>query len=134
MPQDAKHWEQLQALFHLVEATPEEDCERVLAEECPDPELRRRTMVLFEAARVEIAEDAPQSVLPVGGKIGPYALLQHLGSGGIGSVYLVERMMGGTVQRSALKVLAPHAAGPSFIERFHREDHILSSLDHPNIT
>jgi eukaryotic-like serine/threonine-protein kinase len=134
MPQDAEHWEQLQALFHLVEATPEEDRDRVLAEKCPDPDLRHRTMVIFEAARVESAEDAPKGALPMGGKIGPYALLQHLGSGGIGSVYLVERLMGGTVQRSALKVLAPHAAGPSFIERFHREEHILSSLDHPNIT
>ena len=42
--------------------------------------------------------------------------------------------MGGAPQRSALKVLSPHAAGPSFVERFHREQHILSSLDHPNIT
>jgi len=46
----------------------------------------------------------------------------------------VERMIGGALQRSALKVLAPHAAGPSFAERFHREQHILASLDHPNIT
>lgn len=43
-------------------------------------------------------------------------------------------MVGGTLQRSAMKVLAPHSAGPSFIERFHREEHILASLDHPNIT
>jgi serine/threonine protein kinase len=49
-------------------------------------------------------------------------------------VYLVERMAGGVLQRSALKVLAPHAAGPAFVERFHREQHILASLDHPNIT
>jgi len=42
--------------------------------------------------------------------------------------------VGGTLQRSAMKVLAPHSAGPSFIERFHREEHILASLDHPNIT
>jgi serine/threonine-protein kinase len=43
-------------------------------------------------------------------------------------------MVGGALQRSALKVLAPHSAGPAFIERFHREQHILASLDHPNIT
>jgi serine/threonine-protein kinase len=71
-------------------------------------------------------------------RIGPYSLVRHLGSGGLGSVYLVERLTGGVIpsviQRSALKVLAPHAAGPSFIERFHREQHILASLDHPNIT
>jgi eukaryotic-like serine/threonine-protein kinase len=134
MAQDAEHWEQLQALFYLVEATPEKDRERVLAEKCPDPELRRRTMAIFEAANVESVEDAPTGAPPMSGKIGPYSLLRHLGSGGIGSVYLVERIMGGTVQRSALKVLAPHAAGPSFVERFHREQHILSSLDHLNIT
>ena len=68
------------------------------------------------------------------GKIGPYSLIRHVGSGGIGSVYLVERMVGGALQRSALKVLAPHAASPSFVERFHREQHILASLDHRNIT
>src|ERR1039457_4162332 len=43
-------------------------------------------------------------------------------------------MVGGVVQRSALKVLAPHAAGPAFIERFHREQHILASLEHPKLT
>jgi serine/threonine protein kinase len=43
-------------------------------------------------------------------------------------------MVGGALQRSALKVLAPHSAGPSFIERFHLEQLILGSLDHPNIT
>ncbi|MEO6806393.1 MAG: serine/threonine-protein kinase, partial [Edaphobacter sp.] len=69
-----------------------------------------------------------------GEKVGPYSLIRHLGSGGVGSVYLVERIAGGALQRSALKILAPHAAGPSFVERFRREQHILASLDHPNIT
>src|SRR5580692_11495732 len=77
---------------------------------------------------------APAGLLTLTGKMGPYTLLRLIGTGGIGSVYLVERNLGGAVQRSALKVLAPHAAGPSFVERFHREEHILASLDHPNIT
>jgi serine/threonine-protein kinase len=47
---------------------------------------------------------------------------------------LAERILGGTPHRVALKVLSPHAAGASFIERFHREQHILASLDHKNIT
>ncbi|MHB2009497.1 MAG: protein kinase domain-containing protein, partial [Acidobacteriaceae bacterium] len=134
MTQDADNWEQLQALFHLVEATPNEDRERLLAEKCPDPELRRRTMAIFKAANIDGADDEPAGAPPLSGKIGPYSLIRHLGSGGIGSVYLAERILGGVVQRSALKVLAPHAAGPSFVERFRREQHILASLDHPNIT
>lgn len=78
-------------------------------------------------------ERLPSGIISFG-KIGPYTLIKHVGTGGIGAVYLVERLTGGVLQRSALKVLAPHSAGPSFIERFHREQHILASLDHPNIT
>jgi serine/threonine-protein kinase len=134
MRQDADNWQLLQDLFHLAEVTPEADRERVLTEKCPDEELRRRAMEIFKASSIEEAEVAPAPVLDLSGKIGPYTLIRHIGTGGIGAVYLVERMVGGALQRSALKVLAPHSAGPSFIERFHREQHILASLDHPNIT
>ena len=133
MAQDADNWQLLQDLFHLVEATPAADRERVLAERCPDPALRRRAMDIFNASSANEPE-VPANVPALTGKIGPYTLIRHLGAGGIGTVYLVERMVGGALQRSAMKVLAPHSAGPSFIERFHREEHILASLDHPNIT
>jgi serine/threonine-protein kinase len=133
MAQDADNWELLQDLFHLAEVTPAADRERVLAARCPDIELCRRAMDIFNASRSEEAEVASH-IPALSGKIGPYTLIRHLGTGGIGAVYLVERMVGGALQRSALKVLAPHSAGPAFIERFHREQHILASLDHPNIT
>jgi serine/threonine-protein kinase len=61
-------------------------------------------------------------------------VLRVIGSGGIGTVYLAERLLGGAPQRVAVKVLSPHAAGRHFVERFHREQHILGMLDHPNIT
>jgi serine/threonine-protein kinase len=135
MTQDAENWELLQDLFHLAETTPAEDRERVLAERCPDEKLRRRALRIFTASSQENqAATPPSEDSSLGSKIGPYTLLRHLGTGGIGAVYLVERMAGGALQRSALKMLAPHSAGPSFIERFHREQHILATLDHPNIT
>ena len=134
MTQDADNWEQLQALFHLVEATPEADRESLLIENCTDPELRHRVMTIFRASQIESKNAAPAGAPTLTGKIGPYTVIKHVGAGGIGSVYLVERIVGGGLQRSALKVLAPHAADPSFVERFHREEHILASLDHPNIT
>jgi len=133
MTPDSENWEQLQALFHLAEATAEEDRERVLAERCPDPEIRRRAIAILSAASISGEALLPHSP-GLGSRIGAYCLIRHLGSGGIGAVYLVERIIGGAPQRSALKVLAPHAAGPSFVDRFHREQHILASLDHPNIT
>jgi len=124
----------LQELFHLAETTPEADRERVLTERCPDPKLRSRALKIFAGSSLEKPVTNPARDSAIGTKIGPYALIRHLGTGGIGAVYLVERMAGGSLQRSALKVLAPHSAGPGFIERFHREQHILGSLDHPNIT
>ena len=138
MKPDTDNWQLLQDLFHLAEVTPEADRERILAEKCPDEEIRRRAMRIFDSSRIDEKEETPANpatlTQDLAGKIGSYTPIRHLGTGGIGTVYLVERMVGGALQRSALKVLAPHSAGPSFIERFHREQHILASLDHPNIT
>jgi serine/threonine-protein kinase len=134
MPQDTENWELLQQLFHLAEETAPEDRERVLAERCPDPAVVRRAMKIFLSANAGDAHPAAPEPKPLTARIGAYSLLRLVGSGGIGSVYLAERIMGGAPQRSALKILSPHAAGPSFVERFHREQRILGSLDHPNIT
>lgn len=134
MPQDAENWELLQQLFHLAEETAPEDRQRVLAERCPDAAIVRRAMKIFLGANDDAMTAKSNQTKPLTARIGQYSLLRLVGSGGIGSVYLAERIMGGAPQRSALKVLSPHAAGPSFVERFHREQHILGSLDHPNIT
>jgi serine/threonine protein kinase/tetratricopeptide (TPR) repeat protein len=134
MTRDAENWQLLQELFHLAEVTPEADRERVLTERCPDVALRQRAMNIFTASIIEETQEPAAHEPAVSGKIGPYTLIRHLGTGGIGAVYLVERMSGGVLKRAALKVLAPHSAGAAFIERFHREQHILASLEHPNIT
>jgi serine/threonine-protein kinase len=130
---DSENWDQLQALFHLAANAPDENRHQVLSEACPDPQLRKRALDLLVAADTE-SEPGPRPTGSLTGKMGPYHLIRHLGTGGIGSVYLAERMVGGTPRRSALKVLAPHAAGPMFVERFLREQHILASLEHANIT
>ncbi len=134
MSQESENWNLLQTLFHLAEEASAEDRERVLAEHCSDPVVVRRALEIFSSS-VALDEAGPIAPAPVSpGRVGPYTLLRLLGSGGIGSVFLAERMIGGSLQRTALKMLAPHAAGVSFIDRFHREQHILGSLDHPNIT
>ena len=53
MMRDADNWQLLQDLFHLAEATPERDRERVLAERCPDAGILNRVMRIFDAANLE---------------------------------------------------------------------------------
>lgn len=134
MPQDTEKWDLLQRLFHLAEATPEPERERVLEQHCSDPELRHRVLAMLQYAYAEERNATGRDAVAPPGRMGPYSLLRLIGTGGMGAVWLAERILGSSPQRVALKLIAPHAAGSAFIERFHREQHILASLDHPHIT
>jgi serine/threonine protein kinase len=64
--------------------------------------------------------------------IGKYKVLERLGSGGMGSVYLCEHKL--MRRRVAVKVLPPaKAEDSSSLERFYREARAVAALDHPNI-
>jgi serine/threonine protein kinase len=64
--------------------------------------------------------------------IGKYKVLERLGSGGMGSVYLCEHKL--MRRRVAVKVLpTAKASDPSALERFYREARAVAALDHPNI-
>src|SRR5437016_5253409 len=64
--------------------------------------------------------------------IGKYKVLERLGSGGMGSVFLCEHKF--MRRRVAVKVLpTAKAADPSSLERFYREARAVAALDHPNI-
>ena len=64
--------------------------------------------------------------------VGPYALVERLGKGGMGTVYrAVERDTGAVV---AVKILAPALAeNPVLLGRFVQEFRAAAKLDHPNI-
>ena len=70
--------------------------------------------------------------LPAGSKLGPYEIIEPLGSGGMGEVYRArDTRLGRSV---AIKVLPEHAAtSADALERFQREARAVSSLNHPNI-
>lgn len=64
--------------------------------------------------------------------IGKYKVLERLGSGGMGSVYLCEHKL--MRRRVAVKVLpAAKAQDESALARFYREARAVAALDHPNI-
>ena len=65
--------------------------------------------------------------------LGPYRLLDLLGKGGMGSVYLGEHLL--MRRRAAVKVLPSKQISrrPSMLERFQREAQAVAALDHLNI-
>jgi serine/threonine protein kinase len=79
----------------------------------------------------------PATLAPLGpgDMVGPYEIMGHLATGGMGEVYLArKRGIGGFERSVVLKVMLQHLA---FDERFSRmfidEARIVSSLSHPNI-
>jgi serine/threonine-protein kinase len=63
---------------------------------------------------------------------GRYRILERLGAGGMGEVFLAEHLTLG--RKEALKVLHPVLAGyPQFVQRFKREAQAAGRVRHPNI-
>jgi WD40 repeat protein/serine/threonine protein kinase len=69
----------------------------------------------------------------VGTQFGPYRVLSVLGHGGMGSVWLAERVDGLFKRQVALKLVHPYLIGRGIMERLAREREILGSLNHPHI-
>jgi serine/threonine protein kinase len=62
----------------------------------------------------------------------PYILIDRIGQGGFGVVWLAERRTP-FVQRVALKVLKPGIDSKQVVARFEAERQALALMDHPNI-
>jgi serine/threonine-protein kinase len=124
-PVDASLRPRLQAM--LEEADAEEAGTATLAG--PLDVLDALPRLADQAAEARMADAGPGMR-----QIGPYCLLRQLGQGGMGTVWLAERV-DGTLQRAvALKL--PHSAllhEPALAHRFERERDILATLEHPHI-
>jgi hypothetical protein len=96
-----------------------------------DPEIAAELRLLLdrmdEADLLAAPEQAPPS------RLGPFRLLHRIGRGGMGEVWLAERVEGGFEQQVALKRVREAALTPDLARRFVRERQILARLQHPNI-
>lgn len=141
-----ERWEQVEALFAAALDHPAAERAAYLLAACPDdPALRAEARGLLdadEAAAVYfrgLQSDAVPLISPsesrdlIGQEIGPWRVLDVLGYGGMGHVYLAERADGLYEQRVALKVLRPGREASEMYQRFRAERQILASLDHPGI-
>jgi serine/threonine protein kinase len=77
------------------------------------------------------AVDKPISE-PLGSVIGPYKLMEQIGEGGMGLVFVAEQQK--PVRRKvALKLIKPGMDSKQVIARFEAERQALAMMDHPNI-
>ena len=80
-------------------------------------------------ANVLLGDDLDEKL---GSEIGPYRILQRLGVGGMGEVYLAQDAR--LDRLVALKILPAYfASDDTRLRRFQREARAASSLNHPNI-
>src|SRR5438552_12285847 len=106
--------------------------------ESPAAELRALTQPGSPALREEglgegvvATMDEPITERP-GTVIGPYKLLEQMGEGGVGLVFVAEQQQ--PIRRKvALKVIKPGMDTRAVIARFEAERQALALMDHPNI-
>ncbi len=85
----------------------------------------------MEVSSPEATLDRQASERP-GTQIGPYKLLQQIGEGGMGVVYMAEQKEP-VERRVALKIIKPGMDTRQVIARFEAERQALAMMDHPNI-
>ncbi|HKL51300.1 MAG TPA: protein kinase, partial [Wenzhouxiangellaceae bacterium] len=136
-------WKRLEALFYGALEQPESKRDAWLASECDDAELLRQlqAMLAADAEAGDPAEAVVSATLhdlasgpqgAAGKSLGPWRILETLGSGGMGSVFLAERADDEYRRRVALKLIRGFP-DPASLERLRTERQILADLNHPNI-
>jgi eukaryotic-like serine/threonine-protein kinase len=123
---------------------------RQLRQENPALAQRVEQLVAADSSRHGILEQglavlAPQALhqtceggLPpnahqAGELVGPWRLLEILGRGGMGEVWLADRHDGQFQQRAAIKLLKRGMDSDAVLRRFVLEQQILARLEHPGI-
>ena len=131
-------------LFHELADVSLEERDRILSERGITADVRAEVESLLShdstlsESFIRCVSDAAQEVLrlepgPALRQCGPFRLVQLLGSGGMGTVYLAERRDGEIEHKVAIKLLRADSDRPVWRDRFLRERQLLAYLSHPSI-
>jgi len=145
MSDPRSRWSEVAAQFdEIVGLAPAERALRLAGLERADPALAGELRALLDAddsanalldadaaaALPGLLERAPE---PGGAMAGPYRLLRLVGEGGMGVVWLAERVDGSFEQQVAVKVLKQGMDTQAILRRFLLERRILARLRHRHI-
>ena len=129
---------------HAHEITALADRNAYLDQACADaPDLREKVLALLRAYdEAGSSLDPPRPAFcPTSGyspaegpgsRIGPYKLLQQIGEGGMGVVFMAEQQEP-VCRKVALKIIKPGMDNQQVIARFEAERQALAMMDHQNI-
>lgn len=133
-------------LFARLSAlTPDKRASELLAIQERDPALANELQSLLAAhdaapnfldqlnadSAVRLLQEDERLLMPE--TAGNYRLIREIGRGGLGVVYLAERIGGDFEQRVAIKLIKHGMDSESILRRFHNERRIVASLQHDNI-
>ncbi len=137
--------DRLEEIFLTARELPAEEREAFLQGACDSVELRGRVDALlrdaeaadhrFPLPQIRPFSDDPDSAdvrEQEGDQIGPYKLLQEIGEGGFGVVFMAEQVRP-LRRRVALKVIKRGMDTRQVIARFEAERQALAMMEHPNI-
>jgi eukaryotic-like serine/threonine-protein kinase len=149
-----ERWQQVKGLFLEAQQVDEHRREAFLHGRCGDDLalLDEVVSLLAAAARggeflatgtdgpawldteAALAVEAATSAAGLAGqRLGPYQLLRRIGRGGMGEVYLAERVDAAYEKQVAVKVVRADGETAVVRQRLHEERQILARLEHPNI-
>ncbi|MEM8933758.1 MAG: serine/threonine-protein kinase, partial [Acidobacteriota bacterium] len=141
--EEVERFRRLDELFEHVSALPaDQQAARLDAECADDPALRAEVAALLDVD--DSAETLLGGVIEAGlgwlsdgppppERLGPYRVVEEIGRGGLGTVYLAERDDAEFQMQVAIKVVRPEVRTPELEHRLLRERQILAGLEHPNI-
>lgn len=127
------NWQQARALAEeaktLADPQQENLVRRIKSEDAALGEAVEDLLDLSGRPAPDVDPDAPLE----GQRLGAYRLIEPVGSGGMGTVYLAERADDVFDKRVAIKIMASGAMDPRIAARLRAERQILAALEHPNI-
>ena len=140
-------WRRIKELFGALAEEGLEERERRLAEEAQkDPGIAAEVRSLLEvqgrgeALVSRLVEEEARGLmsgalhpLAPGTRLGAYEIVGHLGTGGMGAVFLARRADSEYESRVAIKLVRPGLFSDESLQRFRTERQTLATLNHPNI-
>jgi eukaryotic-like serine/threonine-protein kinase len=141
-----ERWKQIDQLFHSALQREPSQRAAFVAESCSGDESlqseiedllasHEQSESFIETPAADVAAEllaVGQTGLTVGQTVGPYKIIDLLGEGGMGEVYLAEDTR--LPRKIALKILPPQfTIDAERVHRFEQEARTASALNHPNI-